>query len=269
MTGNERHFTTLDLDQLELGEIEATTRRSLEDHIIACRDCAARRFEHKERQEHFRRVVFPRTIAALGARRWQRPTGLWAFGLALPVVTGLLFVAWGLDRGRQHAGTEPSPGAAATIGVKGDTLFQVFARRGRSARAADESPVVRVADGTRLAPGDALRFVLYPTGLPYVLIASVDGAGQVNIYYPFHGDSSALVDGQSAVSVPGSIVLDGAPGPERLFVIYSDQPVQARAVRQVLERTAAGRAPAIRAAGRLPFSGTVQTTLLFEKEGAR
>jgi hypothetical protein len=144
----------------------------------------------------------------------------------------------------------------------------VFARRGD--RAPDGSgPVVRVADGARLAAGDALRFVLDPTGLPYVLIASVDGAGQVSIYFPFHGEASARVDGRTSVSVPGSIVLDEAPGPERLYVIYSERPIEARAVRHVLARTAAGGAPAIRSTVHLPIEGSVQATLLFEKEGTR
>jgi hypothetical protein len=54
--------------------------------------------------------------------------------------------------------------------------------------------VTKVKDGDRLAAGDALRFVLSPTGLPYVLIASVDGAAQTSVYYPFQGEASAEVD---------------------------------------------------------------------------
>jgi hypothetical protein len=165
----------------------------------------------------------------------------------------------------------PPPGAAAGgdtgIGVKGGPLLHVFARRGDGA-VGGGGLVVRVADGQRLAPGDALRFVLDPTGLPYVLIASVDGAGQVSIYYPFHGEASAPIDGRSAVAVPGSIVLDRAPGPERIYVIYSDHPVQARAVRAALVGTAAGGALAIRQTVRVPIDGGVQATLLFEKDGA-
>ena len=129
--------------------------------------------------------------------------------------------------------------------------------------------MVRVHDGMRLAPGDALRFVLFPSGMSYVLIASVDGAGQVNIYYPFHGEASALTSGQGAISVPGSIVLDAAPGPERLFVIYSARALPATAVRAALAPTAAAGAAAIRGTGQAPIDGTVQASLLFEKEDAR
>ena len=149
--------------------------------------------------------------------------------------------------------------------------MQVFARRNdgpamESSRPIENASVMRVANGARLAPGDALRFVLYPTGLPYVLIVSVDGAGQVSVYFPFQGQASAPIDGATPVSVPGSIVLDRAVGPERLFAIFSDRPLEAHAVRELLARTAAGGSAAIRSTVRLPLVNTVQSTLLFEKE---
>jgi hypothetical protein len=264
MTTLDRHLKALDLDRLLLDETEAGERARIEAHADACPGCGARRAEHVERAARFRNVVFPRTAPALGARRPAAPPRrLWLLGLAVPVM-GLVVVA-GVGR-LSHRGRPPAPGPE--IGVKGGPILHVFARR------ADQTPggvgpVVRVADGARLAAGDALRFVLDPTGLPYVLIASVDGAGQVNIYYPFHGEASAAVDGRTSVSVPGSIVLDEAPGPERLFVIYSERPIEARAVRHVLARTAAGGAPAIRSTVHLPIEGSVQATLLFEKEATR
>jgi hypothetical protein len=102
--------------------------------------------------------------------------------------------------------------------------------------------------------------------LPYVLIASVDGAGQASVYYPFHGQASAKVDPKGTVSVPGSIVLDSTPGPERIFVIHSEKPILAQTVREALARIGAGGARMIRDVQHLPIAGTVQSTLLFEKE---
>jgi len=91
----------------------------------------------------------------------------------------------------------------------------------------------------------------------------------VNIYYPFHGEASALTSGQGAISVPGSIVLDAAPGPERLFVIYSARALRASAVRAALAPTAAAGAAAIRGTAQAPLDATVQASLLFEKEDTR
>ena len=69
--------------------------------------------------------------------------------------------------------------------------------------------------------------------------------------------------------VAGSIVLDAAPGPERLFAIFSARPIPARSVRDLLAPIAAAGAATIRAAGRIPLPDTQQATLLFEKQGAR
>jgi hypothetical protein len=141
----------------------------------------------------------------------------------------------------------------------------VFARRHR----ANTDEVTRVGDGDRLAAGDALRFVLLPTGRRYVLIASIDSAGQVNVYHPFHGQASAEVDPKGTVPVPGSIVLDQAPGPERIFFIHSQQPLQVPTVRELLGKLGAGGARMIRDTKHLPIADTVQSTLLFEKEDPR
>jgi hypothetical protein len=190
--------------------------------------------------------------------RWR-----WLFGLALPAAAALLLV-------RSQPSRTPGPNAETTppvIGIKGAPLLQIFARRPGLGGA--EAQVTKVRDGDRLAAGDALRFVLSPTGLPYVLIVSVDGAAQPSVYYPFHGEASAEIDEKSLVSVPGSIVLDQAPGPERIFVIHSEKPLQADTVRDALVQLGAGGADAIRAAQRLPIEGTVQSTLLFEKESER
>jgi hypothetical protein len=165
-----------------------------------------------------------------------------------------------------HAGTHPTaplptPGM---IGIKGRAPgLQVYARR--HGPGTEGAEVTKVEDGDRLAAGDALRFVLPATGLPYVLIASVDGAAQTSVYYPYRGEASAEVDRKGTVSVPGSIVLDQAPGPERIFVIHSEKPISASMARAALARLAAGGASAIRTTRRLPIEGTVQSTLFFEK----
>ena len=79
-----------------------------------------------------------------------------------------------------------------------------------------------------LHAGDALRFVLEPVGRPYLLIASVDGQGKASIYHPFGGSSSARVAPQGMVEAPaGSVVLDTAPGPERVFAFWSSEPLRA------------------------------------------
>jgi hypothetical protein len=264
MMGNERHLTSLDLDRVELGGPDSGEGTRIQSHLSVCPACATRRSEHAALVSRFRVAVLPRTVdvVAAGRRSGARGFRLLALAVALPALAGLALV---VRVGRPVAPpAEPAP----QIGVKGAAVMHVFARLGGPAPQVPGA-VVKVLEGSRLSAGDALRFVLDPTGLPYVLIASVDGAGQINIYYPYGGESSARVDERATVSVPHSIVLDQAPGPERLFALFSREPISARVVRQALAGTAAAGAPAIRATRQLAIGGTVQATLLFEKELAR
>ena len=200
---------------------------------------------------------------------WQRdrslrPAGAGRSGLRFRWLLACCCLRAGTRLGSIRAGICPRPRPS---GSKGTPTLQVFARRHALGAAVTE--VTKVKDGDRLAAGDALRFVLSPTGLPYVLIASVDGAAQTSVYYPFQGEASVEVDSRGPVPVPGSIVLDQAPGPERIFVIHSERPISASMARAALARLGAGGADAIRAAQWLPIEGTVQSTLCFEKESGR
>jgi hypothetical protein len=264
MMTNERHVSPMDFDLVDLGQASLEDVARIEAHGARCPDCATRRAEHARRVLHFRTAVFSRTAEKLAARPRLPPRWRWSLGLALPLAAGVLLLARGHPVGLRLGGHLPSP---ETIGIKGTPMLQVFARRRALGTAAAE--VTKVKDGDRLAAGDALRFVLSPTGLPYVLIASVDGAAQTSVYYPFQGEASAEVDSKGPVPVPGSIVLDQAPGPERIFVIHSERPISASTARAALARLGAGGADAIRAAQHLPIEGTVQSTLCFEKENGR
>ncbi len=258
---NESHVTLLDLDLVVLDQATPEHLASIEAHCMSCTGCAARRVEHGEHVQNFRGMVFPRTVDNLVLRRRPAARWPWMFGLALPLAACLLMLVRSHPSGKKSAPAFDPPHDPGTIGIKGSPVVRVFARRNRP-----DADVIKVKDGDRLAAGDALRFVLSPTGLPYVLIASVDGAGQASVYYPFHGEASVEVDPRGTVSVPGSIVLDKALGPERIFVIYSEKPIQAETVREVLTKLGAGGAGTIRGAQHLPIAETVQSSLLFEKE---
>ena len=258
---DESHVTVLDLDLLALGQCSSDHVARIEEHSLACPVCAARRAEHGEWGRHFRATVFPRTIEGICERQKFVLPWRWMLGLAVPLAGCVLLLA--LGHGQQLSLVE-QPGQPAELGIKGSTA-RVFARRNR----ANAAEVTRVGDGERLAAGDALRFVLLPTGRRYVLIASIDGAGQINVYHPFHGQASAEVDPKGTVSVPDSIVLDQAPGPERIFFIHSQEPLQVHMVRELLGNLAAGGARMIRDTKHLPIADTVQSTLLFEKEDPR
>lgn len=65
--------------------------------------------------------------------------------------------------------------------------------------------------------GDRLQFVYQPGASNSVVIVGVDGSGSVQTYWPDDGDAPVLVVPGEEHVLEGSILLDGAAGPE-IFV---------------------------------------------------
>jgi hypothetical protein len=164
--------------------------------------------------------------------------------LALPAVAALIAV---IAMPRHH---EP------TLGIKGGATWRVLAKR--------NAETFVVTDGQELAPNDRIRFVVTANGAKYLLVVSIDGAGYASIYYPYDGSESGEVIGDR-FELPGSIVLDAAPGPERVFAILTDEPLAADVAKQRLRALGARGNAAIRATSQLELAARAQLTLLFEK----
>jgi hypothetical protein len=157
-------------------------------------------------------------------------------------------------------GTEPekAPDTAPELAIKGGPSLQVYALRDRR--------VFRISDGDVLAAGDEIRFAVNPAGAGYVLIASVDGRGHATIYVPYDGKSSVAVDPRGRTELPGSIVLDDATGPERVFAVFSTSPISAADVWPSLHRLAAAGPEALNRSPRLDLRvPATQASLVFEK----
>lgn len=237
MTTNP-HVSALALDALALGALDREAEARLQQHLASCAACRDEQTAAAALRDQFTRNVLPRGLPT-------RPRPCW-WWLAVPALAMLaVFVLW----------RRPSP--VADFGIKGDASWQVFANRGGEPFA--------VHDGSRLASGDRIRFLVLSAGAPYLMVASVDGSGAATIYYPYEGAHSAAVD-REQVEPPGSIVLDAAPGPERLYALLSDQPLAAEDVKARLREVAAGGPDAIRASSALPLAMRAQLSLVFEKD---
>lgn len=96
-------------------------------------------------------------------------------------------------------------------------------------------------DDRALGEGDVVGFKVSPGRHQGVVVLSVDGTGHVSVYWPASGEAPEPVRGDGPVALPGSVTLDGAPGPE-VFVAVFDRPVSA--ARAEVQRTwqAGGRA---------------------------
>jgi hypothetical protein len=98
------------------------------------------------------------------------------------------------------------------------------------------------------------------------MIGSVDGAGKATIYVPFGGEASAPVPRGGSWESLNSVVLDASPGPERLFALFSRQPLAARTVTEALAALGRRGPAGIRSADHLEVPADGQVSVLFEKE---
>jgi len=220
----------------------------LTPHLEGCADCQARLHRMKAEGEDFRRFVFPATVdavveAALPARRAN-----W-FAAFVPAAAAaaagfLIFLS-------------PAP-PSDYLGLKGDALgLTVFVGAPDGARA--------VADGASIPAASALRFQVRSAGPCRLWIVSVDAGGQVSRLYPPWGDEGA--EAGSAGPLPGGAVLDGRPGPERIFAVCTPQPLRLQDLEAAGRVVASGGGDGVRRARQLDGlpAGALQASLLLEK----
>lgn len=235
----DAHISRLMLDALALGALDRDTADHIRAHLARCPACREDERAAAELREHFATSVLQRGLPLRRPRRWP-----WLAAPLFATAAVLLLLI-----GRR-------PDQLPELAVKGDATWQVVAHRnGRT---------FAVHDGSELAAGDQLRFIVLPARARYLLVASVDGSGAVMIYYPYGGDQSMALAGDR-VELAGSIELDAASGPERIYALLSDEPITAASVTPHLRAVAAGGAEAIRGTNALPIPARAQLSLVFEK----
>jgi putative zinc finger protein len=232
------HVSQLMLDALALRALDRDSEARVHAHLAGCASCREAAQIAAQLRQRFTVHVLPRGVPA---RRRQRRSWLLLPALAV----ALLAIGW---RSR--------PAPVAELGIKGTASWQVFANH--------DGRVFAVHDGTALKAGDRIRFAVAPAGARYLLVASIDGLGTATIYYPYDGPQSAIIEGDR-VEPAGSIELDAAPGPERIYALLSDEPIAADPVIEQLRAVAAGGADAIRDARALELPVRAQLSLVFEK----
>ncbi len=75
-----------------------------------------------------------------------------------------------------------------------------------------------------LRPGDRIRFRYDAERMKYVLIVGVDPDGKVSAYAA-SGDRSMRSAGPGLNLVPSAVTLDADPQPERVFALFSNEPI--------------------------------------------
>jgi hypothetical protein len=253
-----QHVSSFDLDLFEMGGLDASKKRTVDEHLRACAACRQDHESLKKLRAHFSEDVLPRTLDRVRERSkapasspFYRPA---VFAPLLASAAALvLWVATGLPG-------LPGKGGDDAVRAKGEAGLAIVARHeGRVAPLDRAHPNV--------APGDEIRFVVTPTDLshPYLFIVSVDGRGRANVYFPFDGAESARIDHAGRWEIAGAIVLDDAPGPERIFALFSREPLSKAAATGALAEVGRKGWDGIRATERLDLAGVEQSSFVIEK----
>jgi len=222
-------------------------------HLAGCASCTRRLEEMVRQGDRFRREVFPRAVVAVrdaaerpGRPWWRRPWVLPTLGLATASVLALLVIRPG-QPGEDYLGTKGPTGLGLTV----------YTDAPGGPRTVD--------DGARIPATAALRFSLRVPRRCRPWVASVDATGAVSQLFPPPGSPQVELDRSGPL--PGGAVLDGRPGPERVYALCPGRPLPWDAVRTAIERAAGTGEAGVRNAGPLEgLPGDVpQSTLLVEK----
>ena len=191
------------------------------EHLNGCQACRVRIDRRQARVSEFQAALAAPTWTRVRAeaatrRRARRRVLPWA-AIAGGAAAMLLLVV--LPR-RPPGSLGPTP--------KGSSLAEIVCRRG-------ERTFV-IGTGDEVSPGDRLRFRPLPIWpqARYIQVGSVDGTGGYSAFYPA-GDGVSVALPARGEPLGGSIRLDDAPGPERLFVVLSATPLSTRDVRRAAE----------------------------------
>ena len=246
------HLSALQLDALLMNALPAGEDAQAKEHLAGCPQCRSECEIALAARDHFQQFVLPRTLDAIQGRAqrpwWRQVFTPWTLAPAMAVTA-----AWVLLVYMPH----PPQSSTSNLGLKGTAAMQIFANH--------NGQVFPVRDGATLSAGDQIRFVVTPAGMPYLLVASVDGTGKPAIYFPYQGSQSGRLEDTARMELAGSIVLDAAPGPERVFAIFSKDPIFAAHVQEQLTALGARGPEAIRAAQHLQIPAQGQISVVFEK----
>jgi hypothetical protein len=170
-------------------------------------------------------------LEAGAAHLWVAPSprrsgrGFWRFArLALPMLAAAAAALVLVARPRRPA--EIAKGPAALVQVA----------RSRAGALSWLSPA-----GDLMAD-DALRIFVNRQDRSdrFVLVGSVDGTGQLARFYPAGGQGCSVPLPAAGQPLDGSVVIDDAPGPERLVILVSHDPLCWPAVGEAVRRFAEG-----------------------------
>jgi hypothetical protein len=163
------------------------------------------------------------------ASRLEQPKRRWRFWLPLAAVATAALAVFVVREAPEDEST-----------VKGTLVFSAF--RQRENAAAEE-----LVSGAIVKPGDRIRFSVRTPADGFVAVLSRDGAGHASVYSPFSAPQAAPHSAKDTL-LPGAVMLDEAPGTERVWALFSPRAFELGPLLQQLERGEKPSAPGLSAA---------------------
>ncbi|MFY0571155.1 hypothetical protein ACN28E_46005 [Archangium lansingense] len=209
------------LEAMSAGEAAPEATRT---HVQGCPDChgqlealttAREAFVRARSPELFLRQLERRaTSRPRTAPRWLLPV----LSACVPLLALLVLV--------------PKLGQENGVHLKGGAFRVVVSRAG--------GPPELLGPDAQVQPGDALRFSYEDIEAGHLLVLELDGRGTASVFHPHGSATSAPLPAGQRDFLPGSVVLDDAPGPEWLVAVFSPRPLEAAPLLEAL-RSQAGR----------------------------
>ncbi len=215
-------------------------------HVEGCAACSARVAEMRDEGAHFQQYVFPATVDAVVEAAQPRQSGWfrWLFPAAAVAAAAAVFLV-----------RPVSP--EAELAARGEKLtLEVFTQA--------QDGLQPVSNGGLVPPGQPIQFRVTSTVPCRLKVVAVDCEGRVSVLHPPPGEEAVAVTASG--SLPGTAVLAGDEGPERIYALCAPEPLPMLALAARLTDQSAGDDDRVRRAGRLAGlpRGTLQATLLVE-----
>jgi hypothetical protein len=220
------HLARHQLEELIAEDPRASTLRA---HVASCDHCAARQRTLTAAKARYLAALpaldFARSVIAQAersepavrtrSRTWKQPLVYApALGLLALAAVAMLWIAG-------------APGGSE-IRMKGSASLWTVAKHGST------QSVLR--DGDALVPGDQIAFEYALDRPRFLLLLGIDDAGAVTRYFPGAEPRADRLAAATRTQLPIGIELDARKGEERLYALFSEEPLDEVQARNALER---------------------------------
>ncbi len=227
------HLQDLALERLELGDLQPHEARSVQDHLVACPACQARR------QAIAAELAAP--LPELTLEATQGPVAGGGEVVALPVRRARWVFGGAAAMMAMAAGlvvTLLQPGAPQDdpeFQARGSALILEVYRK-------DDAGAVRVRDGDGVRASDQLGFRVASQDAGYLLVFGVDSTLRPYPCYPADASRGAVAwpASPTPVQLDAAVQLDATPGQERIVALLCDEPIDLELVAPTLIQVVTG-----------------------------